>query len=72
MRYVAERLKKDRVNAAYRNYIADSLRGIPQGRYLVNRFRDIIKPEKAEDTRSAEEIAADVIKQAGLIFGEDL
>lgn len=53
---------------AYRFYVTKSLSLIPQNRYLTTSYEDMIQPKKI-DRRSGEEIAADVIKQAGLSFG---
>lgn len=47
--------------------MTDSIRAIGKrtGEYKENRFADILDP-KPQDTRSGDEIAADVIKNAGL------
>ena len=57
---------------AYRIYIADCLRIISEntakiggGSYLTAKLADIINP-KPVDNRTGEEIAADIIKQAGI------
>lgn len=58
---------------AYEIYVSESLRAIAEntaalaggGRYMKAGFMDIIKPKK-QDKRTGEEIAADVIKKAGL------
>lgn len=52
----------------YRFYIADSLQNIPQNKYIGKRLYDIIYPTPV-DTRSGDEIAADVINKLGLHFG---
>lgn len=48
--------------------MTDSLRAAPQSMYLVRRFEDILYP-KPEDERTAEEIAEEVIKRAGIKMG---
>lgn len=71
MRYVKARMEQERRELAYRIYVTDSLQNIPQNKFFTNRFADnIIK--KKEDTRSGDEIAADVIAQAGLSLGIEL
>lgn len=57
---------------AYRIYVTDALKTISEntakysgGSYLTKRYADIIKPGPV-DSRTGEEIAADVIKKAGL------
>lgn len=59
------RIETEKRDEAYRFYVADSLRAAPQNMYLVRRFEDILYP-KPEDTRTAEEIAEEVIKRAGI------
>ena len=68
MRYVVARLQEDSRDMTYRFYIADSLQNIPQNKYIGKRLYDIMYP-KQEDTRSGDEIAADVINRLGLKFG---
>lgn len=64
-------MEQERRELAYRIYVTDSLQNIPQNKFFTNRFADnIIK--KKEDTRSGDEIAADVIAQAGLSLGIEL
>ena len=52
---------------AYRFYIADSLHALGQNKYLVKSLKEILYAKPA-DTRTGDEIAADVIKAAGLTF----
>lgn len=56
----------------YQSYVADCLQNISRniapigrGEYISKRWRDIYDPTP-KDTRSGAEIAADVIKKAGL------
>lgn len=64
--------KERQKQEAYRVYITDALRAISEntakyagGKYIQARYADMIKP-KPKDIRSGNEIAADVIKKAGL------
>lgn len=61
------RLKRENDELCYRIYVTDSLKFITK---VDTRYYDWISREKP-DTRSAEEIAADVIKNAGLIVVEN-
>ena len=53
----------------YKIYITDSIQGIAQGvahaKYYQKRYVNILKPQP-QDNRSGDEIAADIIKNAGL------
>ena len=70
MRYVEARLETEQRETAYRNYISTSLQLIPQNKYLTHTFDEILHPEKIKvDNRTGDEIAEDVIAQAGLNFG---
>jgi hypothetical protein len=53
---------------AYRFYIADSLKLIPQHGSLQKHLREIYYDKHVVDTRSGDEIAADVMARAGLSF----
>ena len=68
MRYVEARLDDYQRELAYRSYVTKSLQLIPQNSYITTTFDEIMYPEKI-DTRSGDDIAADVIKNAGLTFG---
>lgn len=50
---------------AYRFYIAESLRNIPQQKFMSKTLMDVLN-QKPIDKRSGDEIALDVIKKAGL------
>lgn len=53
--------------AAYRAYVTESLRMIPQSRYISRPFLEVVRGGgEPEETRSGEEIAADVIGRLGL------
>lgn len=62
---------------AYKIYVTDALKNISEntakcaalasgGSYISTRYADMLKPQ-AIDVRTGDEIAADVIKKAGLV-----
>lgn len=53
---------------AYRIYVTEALRGIPQGQYSQKSFYDIIT-SKPQEQKSGDEIAMEIIMKAGLSFG---
>ena len=72
MRYATARFNQHQRDFAYRIYVTDCLRmatenaaKMSQGSYTAARFYDIINP-KPVDNRTGEEIAADIIKRAGI------
>ena len=72
MRYATARFNQHQRDLAYRIYVADCLRmatentaKMSKGSYTAARFYDIINP-KPVDNRSGNEIAADIIKRAGI------
>ena len=72
MRYAMARFNQHQRDLAYRIYVTDRLRIISEttakiagGSYLTAKFSDIINP-KPVDNRTGEEIAADIIKMAGI------
>ena len=72
MRYATARFNQHQRDLAYRIYVTDCLRmatentaKMSQGSYNAERFYDIINP-KPVDNRTGEEIAADIIKRAGI------
>ena len=72
MRYAMARYQSQQRDLAYRIYVADCLRIISEntakiggGSYITAKFSDIINP-KPVDNRAGEEIAADIIKRAGI------
>jgi len=71
MRYVTARWKEKQRDDAYRIYITDALMAISNntmtfggGSSISVRFADLIY--RKQDTRTGDEVAADVIKRAGL------
>lgn len=69
MNFITAFFKKEREELAYKSYIADSLKVLSEntGRGINVRFIDVLeKLNKPKDNRSGAEIAAEVIKKAGL------
>ena len=72
MRYAMARFNQHQRDLAYRIYVSDCLRIISEntakvggGSYITAKFADIINP-KPVDNRTGEEMAADIIKLAGI------
>ena len=72
MRYAIARYQSQQRDLAYRIYVTDCLRIISEntakmggGSYITAKLADIINP-KHVDNRTGEEIAADIIKMAGI------
>ena len=72
MRYAMARYQSQQRDLAYRIYVTDCLRIISEntakmggGSYITTKLADIINP-KPVDNRTGEEIAADIIKRAGI------
>lgn len=72
MRYATARFNQHQRDLAYRIYIADCLRILSEntakmggGSYITAKLSDIINPKPVEK-RTGEEIAADIIKLAGI------
>lgn len=72
MRYAMARYQSQKRDLAYRIYIGDCLRIIGEntakmgsGSYIIDKLSDIINP-RPDDNRTGEEIAADIIKRAGI------
>ena len=72
MRYAMARYQSQQRDLAYRIYVTDCLRIISEntakmggGSYITSKFADIIN-QKPADNRTGEEIAADIIKRAGI------
>ena len=72
MRYAMARYQSQQRDFAYRIYVTDCLRIISEntakmggGSYITAKSSDLINPKPA-DNRTGEEIAADIIKRAGI------
>ena len=61
------RYSKEYRDVVYKMYVTDSLQLNPQNKYLTAKYSDLIDTDKVVDTRSADEIALDVILNAGLV-----
>lgn len=51
---------------AYRLYVTESLRLIPQGKYITQSFSDALKPSSGKDA-DGDAIVREVIERAGLV-----
>ena len=79
MLYVKSKILDDAEELIYKRYITDGLRDITEsvsqafgGNYLSVSFFDLIDNNKKQTTtRTGEELAADVIKKAGLVVMSD-
>ena len=71
MRYVEARIDETKREEAYRILVTKGLTLIPQNRYMTLDYMDLINPV-IKDTGTGDEIALNVIKNAGLSFGETL
>lgn len=60
-------LRLKRRDEAWKTYIADSLYFQGRNKILTVRYADLFKPQ---DKRSGDEIAADIIRAAGLVVVE--
>lgn len=69
MRYVEARIEQENREEAYRIYVTKSLQLAPQHQCLRLSYLDFLKPQKI-DKRTGDEIAADIMKRAGLSFEE--
>ena len=67
MGYAITRYSKEYRDVVYKMYVTDSLQLNPQNKYLTAKYSDLIDTDKVVDTRSADEIALDVILNAGLV-----
>jgi hypothetical protein len=69
MRYVNSRIWEHQREEAYRIYISESLRLLPQNKYIQKPYYEIIQPQTAQNV-SGDEVAVDIITRAGLTFME--
>ena len=72
MRYVTTRYQSQQRDLIYRIYVTNCLRIMTEntakqfgGNYVTAEYEDLIKPKK-KDNRTGNEIAADVIRNAGI------
>ena len=69
MRYVSARIEERNRDEMYRIFVTKSLQLNPQNKYITIDYIDMFKPQKI-DNRSAEQVVVDLMKEAGLNFGE--
>ena len=72
MRYAIARYQSQQRDLAYRIYVSECLRMISEnaasgggGSYMAVKFEDVLNPKQVEN-RTGEELAADIIKRAGI------
>lgn len=69
MRYAVARYNEYRRETAYRVYVTDCLRVMAVfcgADKTLSRYADAIRPQMTADTRSGDEILADIVARAGL------
>jgi len=71
LRYVRAREYAEFETRTYREYVAESIRIYGENKRITTRWIDVIRKQK-EDTRTGDEIAADVVSRLGLIYGGDV
>ena len=69
MQYVLCRIRQYEKEVAYRLYMSDLFFYQARGKTQEQRYADIAFYKKKIDPRSADEIALDIIKRAGLHVG---
>lgn len=71
MRYVEARIEEAKREETYRIFVTKSLQLIPQNKYITQGYEEFVKPQNIspEAHKSGGQIAAEVIKNAGLNFG---
>lgn len=53
----------------FRHYVANSLKLIPENKYIQPTLYEVLNPQP-EDDRTADEIVLDIMNRAGLTFEE--
>lgn len=71
IQYAKARAKEKADTLAYRVYMSETLRLSAQNKYITATYLDFINNKVENDTRSGDEIAADVINRLGLRFKQD-
>lgn len=61
MRYVNARADEQNREETYRLFVTESLRMLPQQKYIGKSYIELLKPEKVE-TRTGEQVADEVAK----------
>lgn len=65
MRYLLSRIRSDREERIYRNYVTDSLYYQGQNKALQERYIDVLR-RKPKETKKADEIISEVTAKLGL------
>lgn len=60
--YAAAEFERERLDRAFRSYVADSLHFMPQGQYVAARFGELVEPRPEID---AEAIVENVLARLG-------
>ena len=63
-------MNSDMRDWAFRHYVANSLKFIPEGKAYQDTLYDMLNPQP-EDNRPADEIVSDIMKRAGLSFDSE-
>jgi hypothetical protein len=71
MHYMAARIRSEAADFIYKNYLADALYYYAQGKAVGIRYYDMLEDAKnnvnaKKDTRTGEEVFAEVVEKAGL------
>lgn len=61
--YVLAKYKEHQKDVLFRNYIANSLQLIPQGKHIVKTYNDLLTPH---EEKTGEEIVIDIITRHNL------
>lgn len=69
VKYLLAKLVYESTEWEYKYYVADSLQNIPQSKHKVHSLKEILTPMDV-DTRSGDDIARDVINNAGITILE--
>ena len=69
MRYAVARLEETANEAAYRNYLADTLYYYNHNQAINNRFADLMDTKKRRmRNKTGDEVVGDLVKNAGIIL----
>lgn len=67
MGYVLARFNRDLETRRYREYLAQAVNNINQGKYIQQEWSDIANPSRKPD-KDPEEILSEVIEKTGLVI----
>ena len=65
MRYVNARAEQQNRDEAYRIFVTESLRMLPQGKGFTKSYIELLKPEKIIETRTGKEVAEQIAETIG-------